>query len=78
MRPRAGRHRVRPDRLPGLEAEPIQVRLYGDAAVIRYQSELEIVVGGERVPRGRYWHTDSYEKRDGQWQIVWSQATAIR
>jgi hypothetical protein len=59
-------------------AEPIQVRLYGDAAVIRYQSELEIVVGGERVPRGRYWHTDSYEKRDGQWQIVWSQATAIR
>jgi hypothetical protein len=57
--------------------EAIQVRLYGNAAVIRYQSELEIVVDGKKVPRRRHWHTDSYEKRHGRWQIVWSQATAI-
>jgi hypothetical protein len=24
------------------------------------------------------WHTDSYEQRDGRWQVVWSQATEIR
>ena len=53
----------------------IEVRLYGRAAVIRYRSRLEIVVQGRQVPLGRYWHTDSYEKRSGRWQVVWSQAT---
>jgi hypothetical protein len=56
----------------------IEVRLHGDAAVIRYQSKLEIVVAGEKVPLQKYWHTDSYEKRNGQWQVVWSHATAIQ
>jgi hypothetical protein len=50
----------------------IDVRVHGDAAVIRYRSKLEIVVRGERVPLHRYWHTDSYEKRAGRWQVVWS------
>jgi hypothetical protein len=49
---------------------PIRVRVHGDSAVIRYESDLEI-----HGSRGHYWHTDLYEKRDGQWQIVWSQAT---
>ena len=53
----------------------IEVRLYGRGAVIRYRSRLEIVVQGQKVPLQRYWHTDSYEKRKGSWQIVWSQAT---
>ena len=57
---------------------PIAVRLDGDAAVIRYRSEIEIVVDGRRMPRRRYWHTDSYERQDGRWQVVWSQATEIR
>jgi ketosteroid isomerase-like protein len=55
----------------------IDVRVHGDAAVIRYQSRLEIVVEGEKVPLQRYWHTDNYEKRNGRWQVVWSQATLI-
>jgi hypothetical protein len=55
----------------------IDVRVQGDAAVIRYRSKLEIVVQGERVPLRRYWHTDTYEKRDGRWQVVWSQATLM-
>ena len=59
------------------EPESIEVRLYDQAAVIRYQSQLEIVVQGQKVPRQRYWHTDSYEKRNGHWQVVWSQATGI-
>ena len=60
------------------EPESIEVRLYGEAAVIRYQSQLEIVVQGQKVPRQRYWHTDTYEKRNGRWQVVWSQATGIQ
>ena len=58
------------------EPESIAVRLYGDAAVIRYQSQREIVVQGRRIPRQRYWHTDLYERREMQWQVVWSHATA--
>jgi ketosteroid isomerase-like protein len=49
---------------------PIRVRVHGDAAVIRYESDLEI-----HGSRGHYWHTDLYEKRNGRWQIVWSQTT---
>lgn len=49
---------------------PIRVRVYGDAAVIRYESDLTI-----HGNRGHDWHTDLYEKRDGRWQVVWSQAT---
>ena len=49
---------------------PIRVRVHGDSAVIRYESEIEI-----HGIRGHFWHTDLYEKRNGQWQIVWSQTT---
>jgi hypothetical protein len=58
------------------EPDEIHVRLYGDAAVIRYQSQIQIRVSGN-LDSGRFWHTDSYEKRYGQWQAVWSQATRI-
>jgi hypothetical protein len=57
---------------------PIEVRLYANCAVIRYQSKLQIVVEGEKLALKRYWHTDSYEKNNGQWQVVWSQATEIK
>jgi hypothetical protein len=49
---------------------PIRVRVHGDSAVIRYESEIEL-----HGTRGHYWHTDLYEKRNGQWKIVWSQTT---
>ena len=58
------------------EPESIAVRLYGDAAVIRYRSQLEIVVQGRHIPRQRYWHTDLYERQGQHWQVVWSHATA--
>ena len=58
------------------EPEAIAVRVYGDAAVMRYQSELEVVVQGRHIPRGRYWHTDLYERHGSQWKVVWSHATA--
>lgn len=60
------------------EPESIAVRLYGEVAAIRYRSQLEIVVQGTHIPRQHYWHTDLYERRNGQWQVVWSHATGIR
>jgi hypothetical protein len=59
------------------EPETISVRVCADVAAIRYRSLLEVVVQGRHIPRQRYWHTDLYERRDGQWQVVWSQATGI-
>ena len=55
------------------EPGPIDVRLYGDSAVLRYRAEMEM-----DGSVGRLWHTDLYERRDGRWQVVWSQATWIR
>ena len=60
------------------EPETIAVRFYGPVAVIRYRSQLEIVVQGQKISRRPYWHTDLYEKRNARWQVVWSQATEIR
>ena len=60
------------------EPDSIAVRVREQMAVIRYQAWLEIVVGGQAAPLRRYWHTDSYEQRDGRWQVVWSQATEIQ
>lgn len=58
------------------DPEQIEVRMYSRVAAIRYRSQLEIIVAGQKIPRQHYWHTDLYEKRDGQWQVVWSHATA--
>jgi len=58
------------------EPGPIAVRLYGDAAVLRYRSEIEIVVQGRHIERQQYWHTDLYERHGAQWQVVWSHATS--
>jgi hypothetical protein len=58
--------------------DAIDVRLSGDLAVLRYSSHIEIIVQGRRLPPGNYWHTDYYEKRNGRWQDVWSQATEMQ
>ena len=55
----------------------IDVRLYGRGAVIRYRSCLHMSLDGAVGELRQYWHTDVYELRDGRWQAVWSQATAI-
>ena len=56
---------------------PIEVRLYGQAAVLRYMSNIDIVVTGFGHVRHDTWHTYVYEKRAGRWQAVWEQATAV-
>lgn len=58
------------------EPGAIVVRLYGEVAVIRYQDvRFEVYVGGQLVHRGASYHTNVYERRNGQWQVVWSQAS---
>ena len=65
-----------------VEWEPgeIRVRLYDKSAVIRYQARLRISVNGSASRRGlvTFWHTDLYENRNGEWQIVWSHATQVQ
>ncbi len=62
------------------EPDAIAVRVQGRMVLLRYHAHLDIVVAGHDVvgPLRRYWHTDSYEQRDGRWQVVWSQATEIQ
>jgi hypothetical protein len=60
------------------EPEEIRVRLYGKSAVIRYKAHLRVSVKGSAGRAVTFWHTDFYEKRNGQWQIVWAHATQIQ
>ena len=55
----------------------IQAQVYADVALLRYRARLEIAVQGEVQPEQHLWHTEVYEKRGGEWQVVWSQATRI-
>ena len=60
------------------EPGTIEVRMYGNAAVIRYQSKIHVAAKGrEDMGLRPHWHTDLYEKRNGRWQIVWSHANII-
>jgi adenylate cyclase len=55
---------------------PVRVRSYQSGGIVRYIARIEMEVDGERYS-GRYWHTDTWESRDGQWQAAWSQATRL-
>lgn len=59
------------------EPGPIDVRVFGDSAVLRYKSTVHIVLGGEDQGTRPHWHIDYYELRDGTWKAVWSQATVV-
>ena len=58
------------------EADSIAVRIYGEGAALRYQSQVEMTVRGE-PRRMRAWNTALYERRDGRWQLVWFQVTEV-
>jgi len=57
-------------------ASEVSVKAYEDVGVLRYQALIEVDFPGGH-DGGRFWHTDIYERREGQWQVVWSQATRI-
>jgi len=62
----------------GWEAGEIVVRLYQDAAVIRYRdTRFDVDWEGQPVQRGPMVHTNLYERRGEQWQVVWSQASGV-
>ncbi len=56
---------------------PIAVRATPDLVVLRYVALIRLSVGVADLLEFRAWHTDHYEKRDGTWAVVWSQATKI-
>jgi hypothetical protein len=53
------------------------VRTYGWNAVIRYRADLQVTFEGHDLPPAGYWHTDTYERQQDRWVVVWSQATMI-
>jgi hypothetical protein len=56
----------------------IAVRVLGpSAAVLRYRVAIDVAFP-DGHDAGEFWHTDIYERREGRWQAVWSQATRIR
>lgn len=56
----------------------IRASVHGDAGAVRYQSRLSVRVGENILPEGPYRHTDYYERREGRWQVVFSQATPVQ
>ena len=56
--------------------EPIGVRVHGDSAVARLKLKFKVVAFGQTVQHDG-WTTDLWERRDGRWQLVWSQTTAV-
>lgn len=60
------------------DAGQITVKMFGNGAVIRYRdNRFDVNSGSNVVHRGPMYHTNLYERRGGQWQIVWSQASGI-
>jgi len=59
------------------EPGEMDVRVYDEGAMVRYRSQLQVVIGGQDQGLRPHWHSDLYEKRQGRWQAVWSQATII-
>ncbi len=56
-------------------ADEIQVRLFGDTAIVAFRLIAEFQDPGE--PTLYYYNTGTFVKRDGEWSAVAWQATAI-
>ena len=55
----------------------IDVRMYGNAAALRYRGHVRVNVEGLGQFDHEVWFTYVYEKRNGRWQAVWEQATGV-
>jgi hypothetical protein len=60
------------------DPEHMEVRMHANVTMLRYRARLEVDSGRGQASTFHCWHTDSYELIDDLWQVVWSQATAIR
>jgi hypothetical protein len=59
------------------DPDDIDARVRGDSGCVRYTATLNMRFDGHETGTRRYWHTDYYEREDGRWQVVWSQATEV-
>jgi hypothetical protein len=55
----------------------IKVRRHGNTAVLRYRHAIDIALAGIGHLTHPAWTTALYERRNGNWQIVWEQTGAI-
>ena len=53
------------------------IRSSKNMSILRYQVTLQVEFAKAPEKPLDCWHTDSYEKTDDSWKIVWSQATLI-
>jgi hypothetical protein len=64
-------------KLLAYDVDDVQVRLYGDAAVLTGRvTTRQLVNGEERTGRSRF--TDVFVRRDGRWQIVAGHSSRIK
>ena len=56
----------------------VQVRVYGDAAVLKQHELITAVVDGGDPETLPLWTVALYERRDGVWQVVWVIASETR
>ena len=59
------------------DPDEIEARVRGIAGCLRYAATINMRFDGHETDPGRYWHTDYYEREDGRWRVIWSQATEI-
>jgi hypothetical protein len=55
----------------------IQAYVFGEVAILRYRSTVEVSVQGEAQPEQHFWQVEVYEKRRDGWQATFSQSTRI-
>ena len=55
---------------------PIRVLVHGNSAVARVKLAFKVIARGQTVEH-LAWTTDVFERRHGNWQVVWEQTTAI-
>ena len=64
-------HTVHPLSITGLEAHDVDVRLFGDIALIHARTTFKHADGSEGASR----YTDIWQKRDGRWVAIAAQVT---
>jgi uncharacterized protein (TIGR02246 family) len=64
-------------RLERQDASDLEVRLYGDTAIVGYRAETVTVDSGVRI-EGTTRCTSVYVHRDGRWQLVLQHNTFVR
>jgi ketosteroid isomerase-like protein len=64
---------VKTDKATVCDIDMMQIRVYGDAAVVVGRTTWQSAAG-----KGQYRYTDMYIRRDGRWTCVASQATEIK